>query len=148
MNIQETISNAMAVQRAKAFANSNQLSLGELILQLKALPKREDDEPEIRFDFCDLFPTQLMSWRGIYAELALSWSDWNGEERPPKLSAFIKMLEEAVGKTFEGYKGGDFTMTRQTPIWVAHYGESGNTAVVGVKDCNYMIIILTTHQEF
>lgn len=31
----------------------------------------------------------------------------------------------AMGEVFEGYKGGDFQMGRNTPVWLASYGCSG-----------------------
>lgn len=57
------------------------------------------------------------------------------------------MLRSAVGAAFEGYKGGVFTMSRHTPVWVANYGNAGNTAVVGVRDLGYLVIIETAYVE-
>lgn len=62
-------------------------------------------------------------------------------------SEFLKMLKETVGKEFTGYKGGEFTMDENTPIWVANYGNSGNTAVIDVIDEDYKIILVTGLRE-
>jgi hypothetical protein len=70
------------------------------------------------------YPTELMSWRGVYAELSFGFS-FEGKE--PTVKKIITELREAVGKTYEGYKGGDFVMGRSTPVWVANYGNSGDT---------------------
>jgi len=49
------------------------------------------------------------------------------------LTDFIDKLKEAVGKTYTGYKGGEFTMTRDTAIWVDNYSCYSSTAVMGLK---------------
>lgn len=143
--MQSFIDAQLAASRASTLANSPQLTLGELISQLEAIPIREgDNEQGVYFDFEYFIPTVLSSWRGSYSELAIEF----GSNSPVKFSSFLAMLKEAVGKTFEGYKGGDFIMNRHTPVWVANYGNSGNTGVVGVKDCGYKIVILTAYCEF
>lgn len=60
------------------------------------------------------------SWRGVYEFLAF---------RPKADAVVADMLRHArsaVGATFQGYKGGDFTMTRETPCFIAEYGCSGD----------------------
>ena len=57
-------------------------------------------------------------------------------------------VQSAIGDVFEGYKGGDFTMDKNTPIWVANYSHSGNTAVVDVLDCDYQVILVTGYREY
>lgn len=71
-------------------------------------------------------PYQLDSWRGVYAHLALEYTD--REVRVPELLAEAC---KAVGHTFHGYKGGDFTMDKSTPVWVSQYGEAHHWAIVG-----------------
>lgn len=59
---------------------------------------------------------QPMSYRGSYDELAFE---------PVKNTTVGEMLvhaRSALGKTFEGYKGGDYTMSEYTPCWIAEYG--------------------------
>jgi murein DD-endopeptidase MepM/ murein hydrolase activator NlpD len=121
--------------------------LGELIAKLEAIPKKTgDDEQDVVFSFGYMYPTGLSSWRGIYRELALEFTDERGgEKRPMKLGAFIEMLKDAVGKTYEGYKGGDYVMGKGTPVWVAKYGDAGNTGVVDVLDKDYEVILATAY---
>lgn len=147
MDLQTYIQNAVKASRANTLANSDQLTLGELILKLEPIVKnqKEGEEATIRYDFEYLFPTSIGSWRGSYDELALNF-ETQGEEM--KVSEFLKMLKECVGKTFTGYKGGDFTMHKGTPIWVANYSHSGNTAVIDVVDNGYKILLITGYREF
>ena len=147
MDLQTYIQNVVKASRANTLANSDQLTLGELILKLEPIVKnqKDGDEATIRYDFEYLFPTSIDSWRGSYDELALNFQT-QGEEM--KVSEFLKMLKECIGKTFTGYKGGDFTMHKGTPIWVANYSHSGNTAVIDVVDNGYVVLLITGYREF
>lgn len=54
----------------------------------------------------------------------------------------MELLEKINGQTVTGYKGGDYCMDRNAPLWVANYGASsgflppvdGNScqAIVGI----------------
>ena len=65
-----------------------------------------------------------------------------------KVSEFLKMLKECIGKEFYGYKGGTFRMNKHTPVWVANYGRSGSTAVIEVVDNGYEVILITGWREY
>ncbi len=71
---------------------------------------------------------KIGSYRGYYADLALAPSDV-----PMDAASLIDRLVIAVGETFIGYKGGEFTMGLDTPLWVAPYGDATGIAVVGVS---------------
>ena len=60
------------------------------------------------------------SYRGYYRDLAF--------ERIEAVREAGDLLEEclsAMGQVFHGYKGGNYKMDAQTPVWVADYGYSG-----------------------
>lgn len=164
MDFQNITSNAIDKMRAEELKNMPVLTLGEMIATMETIvdkwhkkEKREDEnEPLVMFDFEYAYPTGFSSWRGVYSELALNFSFWGyGPEgyvkvegfdsKPPTISEFLNMLKSTVGKTFMGWKGGEFVMGRGTPVWVANCGNSGNTAVVGIKDEGYRVIILTQY---
>lgn len=153
MDLQIYLDNAVAASRAKTLGDSDQLTLGEMILKMEAIcEKKKEDQPTVVFDFEYAFPVGIGSWRGAYVELALSF-DLNGHGResdknPMKAEEFLKLLRDTVGKTFEGYKGGDFTMTKHTPVWVANNGNVGNTAVIEIIDHDYEIIIMTGYRNY
>lgn len=82
------------------------------------------------------------SWRGIYAELAFEPAE------NVSISDMLKAAESAVGTTYSGWKGGDYTMDRETSIHLSHPGESydyfgeyiafyfcGQKTTVACKDC-------------
>lgn len=157
MDLQTYLNNAMKASRQESLANSDQLTLGELILKLEPIVAKQadrikegHDEPTVRYDFEYLFPTYFDSWRGIYAELALNFIDTKRGEIDTKeltVSEFLQLCKNTLGMTFTGYKGGDFTMNKHTPIWVANYGNAGNTALIDVIDANYLIILITGYRE-
>ena len=144
---------------------AEQLTLGELIRKLEPLVAVERPEyatdPKVRLDFEYAYPVDLGSWRGVYADLAISFTfggygmpgfreiDGYYKKPPPKtLVEFIKMLKWAIGQAYPGWKGGEFVMDESTPLWVANDGNSGNTAVVGVRDNEYEIVLLTAYHEY
>lgn len=139
-NLQEWVTAQFKAARDAEFSQSDQLSLGELIAKLEAT-RREDDK-DVWFDFENARPTDFDSYRGIYAELAIGFKF----EGRMLLSDFIESAKSCVGQTFEGYKGGEYTMSLDTPVWVANYGNSGSTAVVGVFDEGCRTIILTGYR--
>lgn len=132
--------------RDATLSTSQQWTLGMLIDACEAIERRgyrlhDGSEPEVVFAFEYARPTGIDSWRGIYAELAL---EFGFEDRKAmSLSEFISMLRRADGETFTGYKGGEYRMSRSTPVWVANYGNSGNTGVIGVRDEGYEVVIET-----
>lgn len=97
----------------------------------------------VYYDFCCCTPDGIDSWRGIYAELALGWRPPDG--KPMKVAALISLLESAIGRTFIGYKGGDFKMHAHTRVHCDNYGKATNTEIVGVVDLELFVILETRH---
>lgn len=88
----------------------NQLTLGELIDWLE----RQDSDAEVLDGF-----GAPHSDRGDYSELAFD---------PVSNTTYRRMLsyaKSADGCTFEGWKGGNYTMCRNTPVYIGKYGECG-----------------------
>jgi hypothetical protein len=114
------------------------LRLGELISFLEDC----QEDLYISFDFCDFVPGDIMSYRGYYEDLAIGYlEDRNGL----KVSTFLGALNKVRNTTLEGYKGGHFLMHDDVPVWVANYGCSHETAVIGIKHSEHGIIIETAH---
>lgn len=143
-------------QRDRRFATSAQLTLGQIIEKLEKIEPTygEEKKPkEVDYDFGTAVPTTLDSWRGSYAELALGYR-LSGYDNGPDhfanktVESLLSELKSAIGKTFEGWKGGDFVMSNDTPVWVANPGNSGNTGIIDVIDNGYRVIIMTAYCEY
>lgn len=143
-------------QRDKSFATSAQLTLGQIIEKLEncGFTYGQKNEPkEVCYDFGTAIPTTLNSWRGSYSELALGYklSGYdNKEEHFAQTTAeeLLTELKSAIGKEFTGWKGGEFIMDEDTPVWVANGGDSGNTGIIDVVDDGWRIIIMTAYCEY
>lgn len=124
------------------------MRLGELIRQLKAC----DPEKPIRYSFWRFVPTRPRSYRGSYDQLALGWEkpDDGGKEygeKWPKVRELLAWCEHALGKTYEGYKGGWYPMTERTMVWMANWGECHDTGIVAVRDAGIEVVIDTGYAE-
>lgn len=119
-------------------------TLGSLIQALSRIDAEED--AAVRFDFGYMHPTlDIGSYRGFYDHLALDY-DRDGVDVTRK--QLINLLEGAINKTYTGYKGGEYTMTRETPVWVDHYSDASGTAIVAVERIYDTLVMLhTKHQE-
>lgn len=113
----------------------DQLTLGELITKLS---KCKQDET-VRFDFGGFVPDLVRSYRGYYDHLALGFTN----ECAPTVADVLGRLRAAVGATFQGYKGGDYVMTAETPMWAANNGETGDTAITGVEAHSWTVVMTT-----
>jgi hypothetical protein len=144
MDFQTMVTNALAAGRAEDLKKMPVLTLGEIIAKLEGILSKGDGGRRVRYDFEYLTPTTLDSWRGVYAELALGFQI---EGSGPTVKELLEELKSAIGKTFVGYKGGDYVMGRQTPVWVANYGNAGSTAIVAVEANEYKVILRTLDIE-
>lgn len=110
------------------------MRLGEIIEALKVF----EPATRVEFDFGGFEPTGLDSYRGYYSDLAIGF----GSEGL-NAGQLLAELQGAVGKTFEGYKGGKYEMDLSTPVWVANYGRSHGVAVVYVEAQSWRAVLRT-----
>lgn len=110
-----------------------QLTLGGMIKRLDELPA---DMP-IEYENGG-YPADPHSYRGYYSDL--SFETESGLSTVAQISALLKT---ALGKTFEGYKGGDFVMGEDTPLWSSTYGINSGIALMAVDVVNDCAIIRT-----
>lgn len=109
------------------------IKLGVLIKELELQPQ----DNYLRYDFPFYPDLNVDSYRGYYSDLAIGYDN----QVEFKVSELLLVLQNCVGKTFEGYKGGQYVMDWRTPVWVANYGHSTDTGVTGIiKDASLTII--------
>ena len=114
------------------------ITLGKLIDELEKANKNL--HPQIGFG--DIMVEGLDSWRGDYGELALSYGFFNYDD-PMTVGKLLSLCLDAVGKSFEGYKGGDYTMCLETNVWVDNYGKYSETAISHIDVDSHTFFINT-----
>ena len=95
-------------------------NLGDLISALEGI----DPNYMVYIKPYNLRPTGFDSYRGYYEDLSLSYDC----DHDCTVADLLKWAKNAEGKTYMGYKGGEFYMTNKTPIWISNYGQ-----VTGMK---------------
>jgi len=117
-------------ESARSTRSEYHLTLGELIKDLRYHRQEKNalvfvDMPNgQRISIADE-DNSLHSYRGYYSDLAMTPAP-----EPITIPALLARCEAALGATLEGYKGGDFTMAEDTPLWIASYSYSTQVAVM------------------
>ena len=117
MDMQQLVNNMSAEQQSMR-KESDQFTLGELIERLEQLP--EDMEIPLG---------EPMSYRGYYCDLAFVPLS----RTPSIVKDVLRTADCSVDTIFTGYKGGNFLMGLDTPVWIAHYGSCGRK-ITGITD--------------
>jgi hypothetical protein len=119
------------------------ITLEQLIQKLKTFPS----DAQVSFDFCGFRPTTFNSWRCLYHYLALGYAE-NRESNEIDVKQLLEKCENAINSTFEGWKGGQYAMDKDTCIWVDNKGECSYTAIVDAILVNeYTCILVTQYSE-
>lgn len=123
INLQELMD--LVSKETKKVRSKYHLTLGKLIAYLEAMP---DKDAPVLFDFGGC-PTSPHSYRGYYEDLAF-------ERKPDEqadVKSFLGMCMYCLDTPFTGYKGGEFVMGPDTPLWFSAYGSAYEVAITGVQ---------------
>lgn len=60
------------------------------------------------------------SYRGYYERLAVE-----GDHRPSTIADWLALLRPCIGRTFYGWKGGEYTMGEDSLVYIANEGDCG-----------------------
>lgn len=118
------------------------MTVGELLKALEAA----DTTAHIEFDFCQCVPQRINSWRGVYAEPALSWCYVSVNYRGPKptVEDTLRELRHCLsGWTYLGWKGGEFVFTADSCLHVDNFGDCSNTEITQIEDLGHRVILHT-----
>lgn len=183
MDIQKMVDNAVQAKRANEMNTSEQLTLGELILKLEGITDKEllivFDNPKYKPTGLDSWRGSYRELAINYEDGGVCYEqpkdDCKRDEfgyhdygckcgglkehstilpENPKVKDLLEKLQLINGKVVIGYKGGDFTMGKTTPVWVANYGTSlgfkeskkdeySNQGIVDILTDGKVIIIKT-----
>ena len=117
MNNMQALVDGMNANHQRERAKT-QMTLGKMIKVLEAMPGTAEVKGIGELD----------SYRGYYIDLA-----FEPEQGVKKASVLLAACRAAMGKVFEGYKGGEFVMGELTPLWLAGYGECGQK-ILGISE--------------
>lgn len=132
---------SLAKQRSKEM-----FTLGNLIDELEKYPK----DWGVYIEPFHLVPNNFCSYRGYYRDLNITVKtrrEAKLKNQEITVGEFLEMAKEANGKTFYGYKGGEFTMNRNTPIWVGDDDYSTGVAIAEVKKAYDGLIEIHCYQR-
>jgi len=110
LDLQQLVNNLNEVSRQQR--SRTQLTLGGMIETLQGM---HGDTIVQGID------VDAGSYRGYYSDLAFEPSNTG-----TTVKALLEVCIASNGKTFDGYKGGDFLMADDTPVWLSKYGTTGD----------------------
>lgn len=113
--------------------SQTQMTLGQLIAKLESLP-----QDALIWGF-----GEPISYRGYYCDLAFTPS-----HKSCLVSELLATTKGCMGKIFEGYKGGDYMMGENTPLWMSNYGTASQKKLMDLRDDGYAFVPVTEFEEF
>lgn len=90
------------------------LTLGDIIIRLE----REDPMRILPVGFA-----KPHSFRGDYMDLAFE------PAQNIRVEDVLDAARSALGATFQGWKGGDYTMSESSRCWISYEGEGSDNAI-------------------
>lgn len=111
------------------------VTLGKMIEVLSAAVANNPETPVMLESGLSL--SDPHSYRGYYSDLSFA-----PVSNTVTVSEMLAECKAALGETFEGYKGGDFYMGDDTPLWAAPDGCCGE-AIVGFRPEADRLVIIT-----
>jgi len=123
---------------ARVERSNYHLTLGEAIAKLEAM---DAALPVVCSDDTSSAPGYAMSYRGYYSDLAFA------PVPATDVGAFLATCRNALDTTMEGYKGGEYLMHKDVPLWIAEYGCSGNRAVVDLVQVDDKAVLVIKNLE-
>ena len=120
------------------------MTIGEILDAIA----RADDEASVVFDFGSTSPTKVDSWRGFYEEAAIGYSAGVYGEPCMTVRQFRAELQGTIepGRTYSGWKGGEYQYTRSTPLHVDNPGCYSCTEISRVEVQEWGVILHTIRE--
>jgi len=94
---------------------------------------------------------QLGSYRGYYNQLTIYRSNGighGGDAPAVTVAGLLANARDADGGIFTGYKGGDFTMGLDTPVWASDYGDTGLGIAELIQDADRVTVITFNTDDY
>ena len=115
------------------------LTLGELIDGLQKIVDADESDKMV-ITTGGTYVSGFSSYRGNYQELAIVPSGGYSSESLT-VAQFLTKAKEADGARFDGWKGGEYLMTRENGLWLAHVGECPGIGIEKMQDTKYHFVL-------
>lgn len=106
------------------------ITIGELLDKLEDYKDKEGYKVGFEFAMCK--PTYFDSYRGSYDEIALAFSGEYGVKYPTAQEFYLS-LSDTLEESYSGWKGGEYYMTRDTPIHINCGGVCSKTVLKDIS---------------
>lgn len=137
MNFEDMLNGAMARMNQERRASATNMRLGQFIDALRScaptLPLVLESGGGV---------SGFISYRGYYEDLCIQ-----PQTEPQLVGVVLGQAQAAMGEVFQGYKGGDYPMHRDSLLWVSGYGTASGNRLTGVRAEADRVVIETTPAE-
>lgn len=118
------------LDKLKKQRSEEMMTLGKFIKALEKCSRKAT----VTLEPFGAIPTCFDSYRGYYSDLALGYvfSEYSPDVEIT-VEQLLKMAKKCIGKTFTGWKGGDFVMDETTPLWISNLGKCSDIVIEEVK---------------
>jgi len=149
MDIQEFLNSQKKVW-AEQSRDKGAMCADDIIIALKSIKDKDKTVIIIMNDERYISDFAGDSWRGSYDLPAISYEEYNeDEDNGYSVKTVIENLKEIDGMEVTGYKGGDFTLSKFDPLFVANYGSSNDcTAIVDIFEIDEFVICRTKQDMY
>ena len=111
-------------EQSKHTRGQYQLTLGVLIKRL------ETATPDLQVQCSNgAMLGELSSYRGYYSDLA-----FEPTKEQTTVGKLLADCKKVLDTTLQGYKGGDFVMGSDTPLWLSPWGDCSDIALMDVME--------------
>lgn len=90
-----------------------------------------------------LVPGYITSYRGYYDRPAITIDRADGESSCPRVRSVRREVEDAIGARVAGWKGGEYVLEEDKPVYAADAGDSTNLAILDVVVGDGRAILVT-----
>lgn len=122
------------------------LTLGPFIEQLELVSKVDSGGLPVVTDGGIGLSANIISYRGYYSDCAIRPAAAN--DHCATVAELLDKARAVFGHTLEGYKGGNYLMGANTPLWVSGYGVCDNLAVMSMVVKDKQLVLNTKYVPF
>lgn len=115
------------------------LTLGELIDGLQKVVDADKSDNMV-ITTGGTYVSGFSSYRGYYEELAIVPSGDYGS-LSLTVAGFLAEAKKVDGSRLGGWKGGQYLMTRENGLWLAHTGECPGIGVERMEETKYYVVL-------